>query len=66
MKSEKRKEKAKIINTIRNVWVAYPELRLGQLLMNVIPIDLDLYYITDKELMEYLNDYHPFRVRETS
>ena len=36
----------------------FPQLRHGQLLLNAIPEDLDLFYVTDDELAEYLEVYN--------
>lgn len=43
----------RILNEIRIIWKQYPDLRLGQLILNVIE-DPALYYIEDKELVELL------------
>jgi len=38
-------------NTLHDIWTKYPDLRLGQLLLNVTKPDEDLYYIEDEELL---------------
>lgn len=43
----------RILNEIRKIWKQYPDLRLGQLILNVIE-DPALYYIEDEELVELL------------
>ena len=43
----------KILNEIRIIWKQYPDLRLGQLILNVIE-NPALYYIEDEELVELL------------
>lgn len=43
----------RILNEIRLIWKQYPDLRLGQLILNVIE-DPALYYIEDEELVELL------------
>jgi hypothetical protein len=63
---EEIKIKGEVLTVIKDLWITYPQLRLGQLLINVIPIDKDLYYITDEELIEYLNNYDPLRPMEVS
>ena len=42
-----------ILHEIGRVWEAFPDLRLGQLLLNVVP-DPALYYIEDEELVHRL------------
>ncbi|HEC64611.1 MAG TPA: DUF1040 family protein [bacterium] len=44
----------KVLAIIRRTWKAYPDLRLGQLLLNVVQNDLTsglLYYMEDEELI---------------
>lgn len=43
----------RILNEIRIIWKQYPDLRLGQLILNAIE-NPALYYIEDKELVELL------------
>lgn len=43
----------RILNEIRIIWKKYPDLRLGQLILNVIE-DPALYYIEDEELVKLL------------
>jgi hypothetical protein len=47
----------KVLNEIRKKWHQYPDLRLGQLLINAIPTNLDLYYIEDDELCKDVKEY---------
>ena len=42
-----------ILHEIGRAWEAFPDLRLGQLLLNAIP-DPALYYIEDEELVHRL------------
>lgn len=42
-----------ILYEIGRVWEAFPDLRLGQLLLNTVP-DPALYYIEDEELVHRL------------
>lgn len=42
---------------IQRVWEAFPDLRLGQLLLNVIP-ETQLYYIEDEELVHKLLEFY--------
>ena len=53
-----------VINAVKSLWYTYPDLRLGQLLMNATPRCQDLYFVEDEHLMEYIKDYHPPIVRE--
>jgi uncharacterized protein YihD (DUF1040 family) len=47
-----------ILNQISQCWNTYPDLRLGQLLLNVsAKYSKDLYYIEDEELVKLLRDF---------
>lgn len=47
----------KVIGALRQAWFQYPDLRLGQLLMNVTPNGKDLFYLEDEEIVELLKEY---------
>lgn len=42
-----------ILEKLGNIWKEYPDLRLGQLICNIIK-DPALYYIEDEQLIELL------------
>lgn len=42
-----------ILHEVQRVWEAFPDLRLGQLILNVAP-DPTLYYLEDEELVHRL------------
>lgn len=44
----------RVLNTISRVWKKYPDLRLGQLIVNVIPEDR-IYYTEDDILEAEIN-----------
>lgn len=44
-----------ILNQLAEIWQQNPDLRLGQLILNVIP-DLQAYYIEDDKLIELLKE----------
>ena len=44
------------LHDVQRVWEAFPDLRLGQLLLNVVP-DTALYYIEDEELVHRLLEF---------
>lgn len=46
-----------ILSEIKNIWEKYPDLRLGQLICNVVR-DPALYYIEDKKLVEKLKEFY--------
>lgn len=46
-----------ILEQLEEIWSKYPDLRLGQLLLNVLG-DPALYYIEDQALMDYLKNYY--------
>lgn len=47
-----------ILNEIESIWSKYPDLRLGQLICNVVK-DPMLYYIEDDMLIERLKEICP-------
>ena len=47
----------KTLQEIQKVWEQFPDLRLGQLLLNGTD-DVILYYLEDEELVEYLKTYY--------
>jgi hypothetical protein len=46
-----------ILNELKGIWATYPDLRLGQLLLNVVK-DPVLYYLEDAEIIKVLRDYY--------
>ena len=44
-----------ILNQLKSLWSSYPDLRLGQLILNVVK-DPVLYYLEDEELIKVLRD----------
>lgn len=47
----------KVLNRIKEIWKKFPDLRLGQLILNVIQ-DPALYYIEDADLAELLEKFY--------
>jgi uncharacterized protein YihD (DUF1040 family) len=47
----------RILNNIEELWVANPDLRLMQLLMNVLELNQDPYYVEDDILEKKLKEY---------
>ena len=45
-----------ILYDVQRVWEAFPDLRLGQLILNVIP-ETALYYMEDDELVHRLLEF---------
>ena len=43
-----------ILDELKRIWEAYPDLRLGQLILNFGPRDPALYYIEDEDLINYM------------
>ena len=50
-------------DAIRKLWYQYPDLRLGQLLSNVIPKGKDLFWVEEKDLIQYIEDYYTEHVQ---
>ncbi len=46
----------KILHDVQRVWEAFPDLRLGQLLLDVVS-DPALYYMEDEELVHRLLEF---------
>lgn len=47
----------KILKEVEKIWQKFPDLRLGQLLLNVLR-DPALYYVEDDELIQQLTDFY--------
>ena len=51
----------RILKRVEEIWKANPDLRLTQLIMNALELDVDPYYIEDdtleKKLIEYKSTY---------
>ena len=45
----------KILDELKSIWVKHPDLRLGQLLLNVIP-ETYLYYVEDDDLIKAIKN----------
>lgn len=48
---------SKILERLEKIWEKYPDLRLGQLITNVVR-DPTLYYLEDDELLEFLEKFY--------
>ena len=48
---------SKILTELSEIWIQYPDLRLGQLLLNVIN-DPALYYIEDEDLIKRIKVFY--------
>ena len=46
-----------ILDRLKTLWKKYPDLRLGQLILNVLQ-DPVLYYIEDEELINLLEKFY--------
>jgi len=46
----------KVIETIRKYWEKHPDLRLGQIIGNVLEAERDAYYLEDDELMKRIKE----------
>ena len=47
----------RLLAKLAEVWKKYPQLRLGQLILNVIN-DPVLYYVEDQDLIDSIVDYY--------
>ena len=47
-----------VLKAIEQIWLEYPDLRLGQLIQNVMTIDDYLYFIEDDVLVERLKQFY--------
>lgn len=48
----------KCLRKIKEVWSKNPDLRLGQLLLNIVPSVNSLYFIEDEELINLLEKFY--------
>jgi len=53
-----------IIKLIKEIWYTYPDLRLTQLIMNVLKMNQDPYYVEDEKLYGALKEYKEVIRRE--
>jgi uncharacterized protein YihD (DUF1040 family) len=44
-----------ILDKLQEIWERYPDLRFGQLIMNLFK-DYELFYMEDEELMQEIED----------
>ena len=47
----------KVLKEVESIWGKHPDLRLGQLLLNVLH-DPALYYVEDEDLLKKLKDLY--------
>ena len=53
-----------ILKRINKIWKQYPDLRLGQLIINLESIcDIPLYYLEDEELINALENFYIKKVK---
>lgn len=50
---------APMLEELKRLWLKHPDLRLGQLIVNVAPADRDLFYIEDDKLLEAIRAWKP-------
>lgn len=48
----------KCLRKIKEVWSKNPDLRLGQLLINITPSANSLYFIEDEQLINLLDNFY--------
>lgn len=46
-----------IIELLQKKWKSYPNMRLMQLLINVIDSELDPFYVDDQDLERWIRDF---------
>jgi hypothetical protein len=47
-----------ICKELEDLWIKHPDLRLGQLILNVVNLDSKLYYMEDFELIAKLKLFY--------
>lgn len=47
----------RVMGLIKKIWVHYPDLRLTQIIMNVLAMNSDPYYIEDDHLEDCLKKF---------
>jgi uncharacterized protein YihD (DUF1040 family) len=48
---------SEILNELKSIWNSFPDLRLGQMLLNVFN-DQELYYVEDKDLIKHIRHHY--------
>jgi hypothetical protein len=48
--------KRDLLITIEKIWLKYPELRLGQIISNIVYEDGDVYFIDNDNLLKRLRE----------
>ncbi len=51
---------ASILNRLGAVWYKYPDLRLAQLILNVVDTSPSAYYIEDEDLISKIEEFYNF------
>ena len=46
-----------VIERLLNEWERVPELRLGQLISNVIDSEVELFYMDDEDLIRHIKEF---------
>ena len=46
-----------ILGELQALWQKYPDLRLGQLLINSLSEGQDLFYVEDRDLLDKVQDF---------
>ena len=48
----------KTLKGLQNIWMEYPDLRLGQLILNVVKDERKLYYMENEELIDKMVKFY--------
>lgn len=46
-----------VLNRLKRLWKIYPDLRLGQLMVNIVGVDQDMFYLEDQDFVNAIEDY---------
>lgn len=49
---------SKTLNEIEKIWNENPDLRLGQLILNLFLTPYSLYFVEDEDLVDKLKEYY--------
>lgn len=48
-----------LLDELEKLWLKHPDMRLGQLIVNVTPAVRDLFFVEDERLLEAIRTWKP-------
>lgn len=47
-----------ILDELKGIWASFPDLRLGQLIGNLMLAEEELYYVDDEQFIKLIRDHY--------